>query len=84
MVLDETGLTGKYDINLTWTPEKGLPPPPRPDPNGPSLFTALQEQLGLKLSYTAYGKTIPLEPVRQENQKALGRVKEKSEKAGCK
>jgi hypothetical protein len=34
--------------------------------------------------YTAYGKTIPLEPVRQENQKALGRVKEKSEKAGCK
>jgi hypothetical protein len=35
-------------------------------------------------SYTAYGKTIPLEPVRQENQKALGRVKAKFEKAGCK
>jgi uncharacterized protein (TIGR03435 family) len=49
MVLDKTGLTGKYDIDLTWTPEKGLPPLPRPDPNGPSLFTALQEQLGLKL-----------------------------------
>ena len=49
MVLAETGLTGKYDINLTWTPEKGLPPPLRPDPNGPSLFTAMQEQLGLRL-----------------------------------
>jgi hypothetical protein len=35
-------------------------------------------------SYTAYDKTIPLEPVRQENQKALGRVKTKFEKAGCK
>jgi hypothetical protein len=35
-------------------------------------------------SYIAYGKTISLEPVRQENQKALGRVKAKFEKAGCK
>ena len=35
-------------------------------------------------SYTAYGKTIPLEPVRQENQKALERVKAKFTKAGCK
>ena len=59
VVLDKTGLTGKYDINLDYTPEQSqlqlLPggdpdmPFPRPDPNGPSLFTALQEQLGLKL-----------------------------------
>jgi len=35
-------------------------------------------------SYTAYGKTIPLEPVRQENEKALQRVKAKFTKAGCK
>jgi hypothetical protein len=35
-------------------------------------------------SYTAYGRTIPLEPVRQESQKALGNVKAKFEKAGCK
>jgi hypothetical protein len=35
-------------------------------------------------SYTAYGKTIPLEPVRQENEKALERVKAKLAKAGCK
>lgn len=41
-VVDHTGLTGIYDINLTWTPE---------DNNGfgSELFTAIQEQLGLKL-----------------------------------
>jgi uncharacterized protein (TIGR03435 family) len=61
VVLDKTNLTGKYDINLDYTPEQGqfqappggpppgLPPLPPTDPNGPSLFTALQEQLGLKL-----------------------------------
>jgi uncharacterized protein (TIGR03435 family) len=59
-VLDKTGLTGKYDIHLTWTPDgpqgflggpvpAGVEPPPPPDPNGPTIFTALQEQLGLKL-----------------------------------
>jgi hypothetical protein len=35
-------------------------------------------------SYTAYGHTTPLAPVRQENQKALERVKSKLDKAGCK
>ena len=35
-------------------------------------------------SYTAYGKTVPLAPVRQENEKALERVKAKSDKASCK
>lgn len=59
IVLDRTGLTGNYDINLTWTPDQmprpaGDGPPPQIngvaiDPNGPSLFTAVQEQLGLKL-----------------------------------
>ena len=62
IVLDRTGLTGNYDMNLTWTPDQ-MPqrPPGAPadqpvqfngaaiDPNGPSLFTAVQEQLGLKL-----------------------------------
>ena len=53
-VVDKTGLTGRFDFNLGWTPEKmptGTPPPgiPPVDPNGPPLVTALQEQLGLKV-----------------------------------
>ncbi len=62
VVLDRTGLTGNFDFNLTWTPDQ-MPqrPPGAPadqpirangvdiDPNGPSIFTAVQEQLGLKL-----------------------------------
>ena len=57
LVVDRTGLTGTYDLDLTWTPDQlpsadrnAMPMPAAPiDPNGPSLFTALQEQLGLKL-----------------------------------
>jgi uncharacterized protein (TIGR03435 family) len=62
IVVDRTGLTGTHDIDLTWTPEQipqgrgdappGAPALPPIDPNGPSLFTALQEQLGLKLDST--------------------------------
>jgi uncharacterized protein (TIGR03435 family) len=50
-VVDKTGLTGAYDINLTFAPDPGLQLPggPPADPGGPSLFTAIQEQLGLKL-----------------------------------
>jgi uncharacterized protein (TIGR03435 family) len=55
-VIDRTGLTGLYDLTLKWTPEAipsllGLPQAPLPpaDPDAPSIFTALQEQLGLKL-----------------------------------
>ncbi len=51
-VIDKTGLQGKFDWKLEWTPElapdtQGAANPP--DLSGPSLFTALQEQLGLKL-----------------------------------
>ena len=42
-VLDATGLTGRYDIALQWIPGDA------PDNPGPTLFQALQEQLGLKL-----------------------------------
>jgi uncharacterized protein (TIGR03435 family) len=60
IVEDRTGLTGGFDFDLTWTPDQmpqlpaggpppGAPPFPAIDPNGPSLFAAVQEQLGLKL-----------------------------------
>jgi uncharacterized protein (TIGR03435 family) len=56
IVVDRTGLTGNFDIDLSFTPDRmpqGSPPPgvplPSIDPNGPSVFTAVQEQLGLKL-----------------------------------
>ena len=53
-IVDKTGLTGRYDIDLTFTPEQPIPagvniPGPAADPNGPSIYTALREQLGLKL-----------------------------------
>lgn len=60
-VLDKTGLSGKYDITLQWTPEDQSTPPladgahasaPPPDASGPSIYTAIQEQLGLKLEST--------------------------------
>ena len=47
-VLDETGLKGTFDLKLEWTPERPKNEP-LPDPNGPSIYTALQKQLGLKL-----------------------------------
>ena len=62
LVVNQTGLKGLYDFKLQWTPDEGqgqmmaLPgggpsrdAAPPPDASGPSIFTALQEQLGLKL-----------------------------------
>jgi uncharacterized protein (TIGR03435 family) len=59
-VVDKTGLTGLYDITLHWAPERvsagiGANPTTASDPSGPSIFTAVEEQLGLKL---IPGKTI--------------------------
>ena len=58
-IVDQTGLTGDFDFQVAFdknsVPDPGLPglrrspPEVAPEPNGPSLFTALQEQLGLKL-----------------------------------
>ena len=57
-VLDRTGLEGTFDFKLEWAAQAGASPlpggdalPPA-DANGPSIFTALQEQLGLKLEST--------------------------------
>jgi uncharacterized protein (TIGR03435 family) len=57
-IQDHTGLSGAFDIDLVWTPDRspqrppGASDPPPADPNSTSLFTALQEQLGLKLEST--------------------------------
>jgi bla regulator protein blaR1 len=54
-VLDRTGLTGRFDFDLEWTPmvtPTGVPAPPVPNDAGPMIFTALQDQLGLTLEST--------------------------------
>ena len=57
-VVDHTGLTDRYDFQLNWTPDESQfvsmgvhVPPPNPDDTAapPGLYTALQEQLGLKM-----------------------------------
>jgi uncharacterized protein (TIGR03435 family) len=60
MVIDKTGLSGRFDIQMRWAPEPYESYLPQsiidmsgetltPDPSGPSFFSALQEQLGLRL-----------------------------------
>ncbi len=53
-IVDKTGLAGAFELELSWTPDAVQMMPATPgeqtDIAGPSLFTALQEQLGLKLS----------------------------------
>lgn len=58
-VQDKTGLTGLYDLTVHWTPDPVMPQSPSQAEmtptniiSGPSVFTALQEQLGLKLEST--------------------------------
>jgi uncharacterized protein (TIGR03435 family) len=59
-VIDQTGLSGKYDFELKWTPDESQFAQFRgvgavvPQPTGdlkapPNLYTAMQEQLGLKM-----------------------------------
>lgn len=60
-VVDQTGIAGEFQIELTYTPDAPAVPSPdavRPRPAdgaaaadlGPDIFTAIQEQLGLKLN----------------------------------
>ena len=55
-VVNKTGLKGLYELNLEWTPDPGQSfgaspdaPPQANDAPGPSIFSAIQEQLGLKI-----------------------------------
>ena len=54
-VLDKTGLEGKYDFTLKWTSEDASG-----DSSGPTLFTAIQEQLGLRLESTKAPLEVPV------------------------
>ena len=47
VVMDHTGLSGGYNFEMTWLPERGAVA--AEDASLPGLFTALREQLGLKL-----------------------------------
>ena len=59
-VIDQTGLAGRYDFTLNWTPDDSqfggmaakLPPPADNASPPPNLYTAIQEQIGLKLDAT--------------------------------
>jgi uncharacterized protein (TIGR03435 family) len=57
-VINKTGLTGMYVIELRWTPDDANAPSdagvplPQPDFYGSSVFRAIQEQLGLRLEST--------------------------------
>jgi uncharacterized protein (TIGR03435 family) len=54
-VIDQTGIKGSFDFSLDWVPDQHAPGKPESDPtapsdpSGPSFFSALHEQLGLKL-----------------------------------
>jgi uncharacterized protein (TIGR03435 family) len=65
-VVDNTGLTGDFDFKVQWTPapdefagQKTAEGAPVPDPSGPSLNVAIEQQLGLRLE----PQTLPREIV---------------------
>jgi uncharacterized protein (TIGR03435 family) len=59
VVIDKTGIEGRYDVSMQWTPDpsnallnkSGMPEPVQPADAapGPTIYTVLQEKLGLKL-----------------------------------
>jgi len=73
-VVDQTGLKDRYDFTMRWTPDEsqygGRIPPPNTDSTAadapPPLFTAIQEQLGLKLdAMKAPAKVMVIESVQK-------------------
>ncbi len=78
-VINKTGLSGEYDVELEWTPDPGQsgpfggPPPgeapPPVDSSGPSIFTAVQDKLGLKLEGTkAAVKMIVIDAIEKPSE----------------
>jgi uncharacterized protein (TIGR03435 family) len=69
IVVDQTGIEGQYDVSFQWTPDASeprmsksgepLPPLPADTVPGPSIFTALQEKLGLRLE----SRKVPVEVI---------------------
>lgn len=69
IVVDQTGIEGQYDVSFQWTPDSSaprmsksgepLPAPPVDAMPGPSIFTALQEKLGLRLE----SRKVPVEVI---------------------
>src|SRR5688572_2540968 len=51
-VIDKTGLTGRYDFDLAFAPMGSSTPDTPPDPARPTMFIALEDQLGLRLQST--------------------------------
>jgi uncharacterized protein (TIGR03435 family) len=76
-VVDNTGLSGLFDVELNYTPDRTPPqgtlPPgvvlPQIDPDGPTIFTALQEQLGLKLEPSSQpGEMLTIERIEKPSE----------------
>jgi uncharacterized protein (TIGR03435 family) len=72
-IVDRTGLTGKYDWVIEFTPQLNGPLPPgvnfTPDPDGPTFLEALKEQLGLKLEpQTGPVETIVVDHVEEPSE----------------
>ena len=76
-VVDQTGLPGRYDFLLRWTPDEfqfgGLgirvPPPADNADAPPDLYTAIQQQLGLKLESTkAPAEVLVIEHVEKPSE----------------
>ena len=73
-VVDRTELKGGYDVELNFTPEPGATPGgadgiAASDNSGPTIYTALQEQLGLKLeSQKTATKLVVIEKVDKPSE----------------
>ena len=74
VVIDKTGIEGKYDLALTWSPDDhsaamSNTSKDASDSSGPSIFTALPEQLGLKLESTkAPVQTLVIDHIEQPSE----------------